>query len=75
MIVSRQQDVQLRSYLIWEREGRPQGRDWDHWFRAEAELAREQMGLKKTVASAPPQIRGAQPGKGKAAKRPAAKKT
>ena len=30
--------IRERSYLIWEREGCPEGRAWDHWFRAEAEL-------------------------------------
>jgi hypothetical protein len=28
-----------RAYEIWENEGRPHGRDKDHWFLAEAELA------------------------------------
>jgi Protein of unknown function (DUF2934) len=23
------------AYAIWEREGRPDGKDHDHWFRAE----------------------------------------
>lgn len=26
------------SYLIWEREGRPEGRHLEHWFRAKAEM-------------------------------------
>lgn len=33
------QDIQHRSYQIWEKEGRPHGRDREHWFRAERELA------------------------------------
>ena len=28
-----------RAYEIWENEGRPHGRDKDHWFLAEAELS------------------------------------
>ena len=28
-----------RAYEIWEREGRPHGRDKAHWFRAEAEVS------------------------------------
>ena len=32
-------DVQERAYQIWEAEGRPQGRDFDHWVRAERELS------------------------------------
>ena len=35
------EEVQLRSYMIWEREGRPMGRDQEHWFRAQAELAED----------------------------------
>ena len=30
------QDVARCAYLIWEREGRPEGRALDHWIRAEA---------------------------------------
>jgi hypothetical protein len=26
-----------RAYVIWEREGRPEGRAWQHWLQAEAE--------------------------------------
>jgi hypothetical protein len=31
-------DVALRAYEIWEREGRPAGRDQEHWSLAESEL-------------------------------------
>jgi len=31
--------VRLRSYYIWEAEGRPVGRALSHWLRAKAELA------------------------------------
>lgn len=30
--------VQERAYEIWEAEGRPEGRDMEHWLRAEAEI-------------------------------------
>ncbi|MDE2229310.1 MAG: DUF2934 domain-containing protein [Alphaproteobacteria bacterium] len=29
----------MRAYQIWESEGCPEGRDLDHWYRAETELA------------------------------------
>ena len=29
-----EQTVRDRAYLIWEREGRPEGRAHDHWYRA-----------------------------------------
>jgi hypothetical protein len=32
------QDVAIRAYEIWEREGRPAGRDLEHWSMAESEL-------------------------------------
>lgn len=35
-------EIRLRSYLIWEREGRPHGRDKLHWQMAIAELIVEQ---------------------------------
>jgi hypothetical protein len=33
--------VAQRAYAIWQREGCPDGRAMEHWFRAEAELAAE----------------------------------
>jgi len=35
------QRIRERSYQIWEQEGRPEGRDLDHWLQAERELASE----------------------------------
>lgn len=28
-------DIAFAAYCLWQHEGAPQGRDWDHWFRAE----------------------------------------
>lgn len=33
-----EQAIRARAYVIWEREGRPDGKDVDHWLRAEAEI-------------------------------------
>lgn len=33
--------IRYRAYLLWEKEGRPDGRDTDFWFRAEKELLAE----------------------------------
>lgn len=30
-----------RSYFIWEKEGRPEGKALEHWLRAQEELAAE----------------------------------
>ena len=34
--------LHLRAYLIWERDGRPEGREVDHWLAAERALAKEE---------------------------------
>jgi hypothetical protein len=34
--------IGLRAYHIWEREGRPEGREHLHWLLAEEEILREQ---------------------------------
>ncbi len=31
-------DIAKHAYQLWEREGRPQGRDKDHWHAAEREI-------------------------------------
>jgi hypothetical protein len=36
---SLQEEIAVRAHSIWEREGRPEGQDTDHWLRAERELA------------------------------------
>ena len=30
--------IRQRAYAIWENEGRPHGREWDHWARASHEV-------------------------------------
>lgn len=30
--------IRQRAYAIWEEEGRPHGREWDHWERALREI-------------------------------------
>ena len=35
------EEIRARSYMIWEREGRPEGKSEEHWQRARAELAAE----------------------------------
>ena len=34
----RDQAIRERAYAIWEEEGRPDSKDLDHWYRAEAEI-------------------------------------
>ncbi len=33
--------IRERAYHIWEREGRPHGRDFEHWVQAQVELDAE----------------------------------
>jgi hypothetical protein len=35
----REQEIARRAYALWEEEGRPEGREKEHWTRAEAEVA------------------------------------
>lgn len=30
--------ISLKAYLIWEQEGRPEGRESEHWLRAESDV-------------------------------------
>lgn len=40
-ITKNEAEVGLRAYRIWEAEGKPHGKDFDHWLKAEAELMSE----------------------------------
>ena len=33
---SAEQAIRERAYYLWVNEGRPEGRDYDHWMRARA---------------------------------------
>ncbi|MCD7058653.1 DUF2934 domain-containing protein [Pelagibacterium xiamenense] len=39
---ARTEAIRARAYELWEQEGRPEGRDQDHWFRAAQEIAQSQ---------------------------------
>lgn len=30
--------IRQRAYSIWEEQGRPDGREWDHWAQASQEI-------------------------------------
>ena len=42
-------EVRLIAYGIWEEEGHPNGRDLEHWFKAEA-ISREQQSQTEHMA-------------------------
>jgi len=46
--MSSDERIRRRAYEIWEREGRPHGRDEEHWRQAEAELAGGAPGVPRT---------------------------
>lgn len=52
------QEIAERAYQIFEREGRPDGQDQEHWFRAERELQSERA---RSVQSAPSSTRQLRP--------------
>jgi PAS domain S-box-containing protein len=50
--LDREEAIRTRAQAIWEREGRPHGRDLDHWHRAEQQIAAEQR-LRLAVEPSP----------------------
>ena len=36
------EDIAFAAYCLWEQEGRPEGHDQEHWFRAEGLLREAQ---------------------------------
>jgi hypothetical protein len=45
--LNKEDEIRLIAYHIWEEEGRQDGRDLEHWFRAEA------LWEKKHITAAP----------------------
>jgi hypothetical protein len=45
MAIANEAEVRERAYYIWEREGRPQGRELQHWQAALRELTLEANSL------------------------------
>jgi len=52
MLENREHAVRERAYAIWERDGRPEGKNLDHWFQAEAEIRTRSMQSPKPPAPA-----------------------
>ena len=58
--------IRERAFALWEDEGRPESRDWDHWLQAEAEIASEMApptkkratSRKKKAAGGAPKAKG-----------------
>ncbi|MGF6227632.1 hypothetical protein QFZ27_001587 [Inquilinus ginsengisoli] len=43
MIEDRSERIRQRAYIIWQREGRPEGREQEQWRQAEAEIEAEDV--------------------------------
>lgn len=58
--MSREQIVRDTAYAIWEAEGRPEGRDSEHWHLAEQRVAASLTGLaaKSTVPKPKAPVKG-----------------
>ena len=46
----REHRIRERAYAIWEEEDRPEGKDREHWLRAEAEIAAEERDAAEEAA-------------------------
>ena len=44
MTSEKEDRIRRRAYELWEQEGRPQGREWDHWVQAAREVEAEEGG-------------------------------
>lgn len=45
MASGRDEQIRQRAHEIWEREGRPEGKEKEHWERAEREIGDEAEGI------------------------------
>ena len=39
MQADREQAIRQRAYALWEEDGRPDGKNLEHWLRADTEIA------------------------------------
>jgi hypothetical protein len=53
MQTTREDKVRLRAYQIWEEEGRPEGEDIVHWYRADSEIEPERQQTQAELDSKP----------------------
>jgi hypothetical protein len=64
--------IRKRAYELWEAEGRPEGREVDHWLQAAQEVSEEVSGETSAVARRPRTPRSASTAASPAARTPAA---
>jgi hypothetical protein len=49
METGKEEQIRVRAYEIWEREGRPQGREYAHWEQARLEIEGNKTGTDATL--------------------------
>lgn len=69
MTAERQARIRDAAYRIWEEEGRPEGRDLDHWLKAEA-LVPEAAPARKPRAPRAKAVEAPEPAKAPKAGKP-----
>jgi hypothetical protein len=52
MATPQQHQIAELAYRIWERQGRPEGRDREHWEQAQRELQGDEGGFRSDASSA-----------------------
>ena len=57
--------IAVRSYFIWEKEGKPEGKALEHWLRAQGDLETELAS--QTKSGKPKRTRATTPKKSKVA--------
>ncbi|GEM_PF-1730072 len=50
---TREQRIRARAYALWEAEGRPAGRETEHWRAAEQDLSSERDAIAETTGYVP----------------------
>lgn len=45
--------IRQRAYELWEREGCPEGKEFDHWMQAKMDVASEDSPLTEPMQSSP----------------------
>lgn len=58
--------VRARAYALWESEGRPNGRDADHWLRSMEEMQAQRVAARPAAEA--PKTKTKAPAKGRAKK-------
>jgi hypothetical protein len=52
--VATEEQIKALAYTIWEHEGRPEGKDAEHYFRAKQMLEEQEAASSGTEANGPP---------------------